>query len=121
VKFDMREITSWRADYTPIPDKISGGHKAVRVVVDSGRRIVLQHLLVVDGGGGKPMVIKHWRQDWACEPETVLVYAGNGRWKLDSIPPALRTGCWSQTVYQTDDSPRYGGWGQWTEEGGVRR
>jgi hypothetical protein len=33
----------------------------------------------------------------------------------------MRAGRWSQTVWQTDDSPRYGGWGQWTEEGGVRR
>jgi hypothetical protein len=121
VKFDMRETTPWRADYTPIPDKVSGGHEAVRVVEDSGRRIILQHLLVVDDGSGKPMVIKHWRQDWIYEPETVLVYAGKGRWKLDPVPAGLRAGRWSQTVYQTDDSPRYGGWGQWTEEGGVRR
>lgn len=120
VKFDMRETTPWRADYMPIPNKISGGHEAVRVVEDSGRRIVLQHLLVVDGGG-TPMVIKHWRQDWVYEPETVLVYAGSGRWKLDTVPATLRAGRWSQTVYQTDDSPRYGGWGQWTDEGGVRR
>ena len=33
----------------------------------------------------------------------------------------MRNGRWSQTVWQTDDSPRYGGWGQWTDEGGVRR
>jgi hypothetical protein len=51
----------------------------------------------------------------------VLVYAGKGRWTLDAVPEAMRAGRWSQTVWQTDDSPRYGGWGQWTEEGGVRR
>lgn len=121
VTFDMKETTPWRADYTPIPAKISGGHEVVRAVVDTGRTIVLQHLLVVSDGKGKTFVIKHWRQDWTYEPETVLTYAGQGKWKLDDVPAAMRKGRWSQTVWQTDDSPRYGGWGQWTQEGGVRR
>ncbi|MEG3148737.1 DUF6607 family protein [Sphingomonas sp. ZT3P38] len=120
VTFDMRETTSWRADYTPIPAKISGGHESVRVVEDSGRHIVLQHLLVVTSEG-KTMVIKHWRQDWNFEPAAVLVYAGNGRWNEEAVPERMRKGRWSQTVWQTDDSPRYGGWGEWTDDGGVRR
>jgi hypothetical protein len=33
----------------------------------------------------------------------------------------MRKSRWSQTVWQTDDSPRYGGWGEWTDDGGVRR
>lgn len=121
VTFDMKETTAWRADYTPIPAKISGGHEVVRVIVDTGRTIVLQHLLVVTDEKGKTFVIKHWRQDWVYEPATVLIYAGRGTWKLEDVPAAMRKSRWSQTVWQTDDSPRYGGWGQWTEEGGVRR
>ncbi|HWU01807.1 MAG TPA: DUF6607 family protein [Novosphingobium sp.] len=121
VTFDLRETTSWRADYTPLPSKLSGGHEAVRVIEDSGRRIVLQHLLVVKDEAGKTIVVKHWRQDWTYEPESVLSYAGKGQWKLEPVPAALRAGRWSQTVWQTDDSPRYGGWGQWSDEGGVRR
>ena len=121
VTFDMKETTPWRADYTPIPAKISGGHEVVRVIADTGRTIVLQHLLVVTDDKGKTFVIKHWRQDWVFEPATVLTYAGQGAWKLEEVPAAMRAGRWSQAVWQTDDSPRYGGWGQWTEEGGVRR
>ncbi|MES2288378.1 MAG: DUF6607 family protein [Pseudomonadota bacterium] len=121
VTFDMKETTPWRADYTPIAAKISGGHEVVRAIVDTGRTIVLQHLLVVTDDKGKTFVIKHWRQDWVYEPETVLTYAGQGKWKLDDVPASMRKGRWSQTVWQTDDSPRYGGWGQWTDEGGVRR
>lgn len=121
VTFDMKETTPWRADYTPIPAKISGGYEAVRTIVDTGRTIVLQHMLVVTDGKGKTFVIKHWRQDWTYEPETVLTYAGQGKWTLDDVPARMRKGRWSQTVWQTDDSPRYGGWGQWTKEGGVRR
>lgn len=121
VTFDMKETTPWRADYTPIPAKISGGHEVVRVIADTGRTIVLQHLLVVSDDAGKTVVVKHWRQDWVYEPATVLTYAGQGSWKLEDVPASMRKGRWSQTVWQTDDSPRYGGWGQWTMEGGVRR
>ncbi|AJP72080.1 DUF6607 family protein [Sphingomonas hengshuiensis] len=120
VRFDMQESTAWRADYTPIEAKISGGHEVVRVIEDSGRKIVLQHLLVVEHEG-KSHVIKHWRQDWEYEPARVLVYAGPDTWKWEAVPEPMRRGRWSQTVYQVDDSPRYGGWGQWTTEGGVRR
>ncbi|MEI9926923.1 MAG: DUF6607 family protein [Sphingomonas sp.] len=121
VTFDLRETTPWRADYAPIPSKILGGHESVRVIEDSGRKIVLQHLLVVAGDDGKPVVVKHWRQDWIYEPASVLVYAGQGRWNLEAVPESERHVHWSQTVWQTDDSPRYGGVGLWTDEGGIRR
>jgi hypothetical protein len=120
VTFDFKETTPWQAGYSPIPAKLSGGHESVRVIEDTGRRIVLQHLLVVEHEG-KPHVVKHWRQDWTYEPESVLTYAGQGQWQLESVPDALRKGRWSQTVWQTDDSPRYGGWGEWSVQGGVPR
>ncbi|WP_261300187.1 DUF6607 family protein [Sphingomonas alpina] len=121
VTFDFRETTPWRADYTPIQSKLSGGHESVRVVEDSPTHIVLQHLLVVGTTGSDPMVIKHWRQDWTYEPATVLTYEGQGKWGLTDVPADQRKGSWSQTVWQTDDSPRYGGWGKWTSEGGIPR
>src|SRR5690606_5216907 len=100
VTFDFRETTAWRADYKPINPKISGGHESVRVIADTPRRIVLQHLLVVKGEDGKSIVVKHWRQDWTYEPETVLVYAGDGKWTLEAVPERMRKGRWSQTVWQ---------------------
>lgn len=120
VRFDMQESTRWDPAYTPIPAKLSGGNEVVRVIEDSGRRIVLQHMLVADDGG-KPIVIKHWRQDWEYEPARVLVYADSSAWKWEEVPEKMRTGRWSQTVYQVDDSPRYGGWGQFEVQGGIRR
>lgn len=120
VRFDMRETTSWRADYTPLEPSMSGGFESVRVIEDTGRFISLQHLLVV-GDADNPMVVKHWRQDWTYEPETYLAYVGEGRWNLEPVPEDRRRGGWSQTVWQVDDSPRYGAYGHWTEEGGVRR
>ncbi|NJM51720.1 MAG: hypothetical protein HC843_13340 [Sphingomonadales bacterium] len=120
VSFDMRETTSWREDYTPIDPKMSGGFESVRMIKDTGREIVLQHLLVASHEG-KSFVIKHWRQDWVYEPETILTYKSSGKWELEPVPEAMRRGRWSQTVYQVDDSPRYAGWGQWRSVNGVRQ
>ena len=120
VRFDMQEATPWKADYTPLDRKISGGHESVRVIEDTGRKIVLQHLLVV-AHEGKTHVIKHWRQDWEYEPARILVYTGPDDWKWEDVPEKMRRGRWSQTVWQVDDSPRYAGWGQWETQGGVRR
>lgn len=120
VTFDFRETTPWQADYVPIEPKTTSGHEVIRVIEDTGRVIRLQHLLVAEHEG-KTIVVKHWRQDWTYEPATVLVYDGQGHWTLQDVPENLRKGRWSQTVWQTDDSPRYGGWGEWTNEGGVPR
>jgi hypothetical protein len=120
VRFDMRETTSWRSDYTPLAASTSGGNEIVRVIADTGRFISLQHILVM-GSAESPMVIKHWRQDWTYEPETYLAYSGPNQWTTQRVPAAERRGAWSQTVWQVDDSPRYGGIGRWTTTGGVRR
>jgi hypothetical protein len=112
VRFNFKETASFVADYKPIDAKVSGGHEMVRVVEDSGRKIVLQHILVVNAGG-RDMVVKHWRQDWVYEPQTVMTYAGPNRWRIEPVAEAARIGAWSQTVWQTDDSPRYGGVGRW--------
>lgn len=120
VKFEFNEQTPWRADYTPIAPKTSGGHEVVRVIEDTGRKIVLQHILVAEHEG-KVFPIKHWRQDWVFEPETYLAYAGPNRWVLETVPERLRKGRWSQTVWQTDDSPRYGSFGEWEVQAGIQR
>jgi len=121
VTFDMRETAPFVAGYTPLEPKLSGGHEVVRVIEDTGRHIVLQHLLVADDGEGRVFVIKHWRQDWAYEPETVLTYAGDSKWTTSPVSAADRARAWSQTVWQVDDSPRYGGVGRWVYDGGDAR
>jgi len=118
VRFDMRETVSFQADYKPLPPKLSGGYEAVRVIEDRGDVISLQHILVIDDNG-KPAIVKHWRQDWTYEPAKVVVYDKTNRWALKPVAAAARKGAWSQTVWQTDDSPRYGGLGRWTYDGGV--
>lgn len=118
VRFDFRETTSFRADYTPLEPKLSGGHEVVRVIADTGRFISLQHLLVVTHEG-KTHVIKHWRQDWTYEPTQVLTYTSRNRWTLTPVSRGERQGAWAQTVWQTEDSPRYGGVGRWSYDTGA--
>lgn len=119
VRFDMRETVSFRPDYEPLEEKLSAGDEIVRVVYDDGDRISLQHILVMGDDNGNFHIIKHWRQDWVYEPETVLTYAGPNRWTLTPVSAEDRRGAWSQTVWQTDDSPRYGGVGRWSDDHGM--
>lgn len=120
VTFDMQESTAWMAGYTPLERKVSGGYESVRVIEDTGTKIVLQHLLVT-GDQASPYIVKHWRQDWHYAPEKILTFTGGDTWEWQDVPPAMRAGRWSQTVYQVDDSPRYAGWGQWETTHGVKR
>ncbi|WOE75932.1 DUF6607 family protein [Alterisphingorhabdus coralli] len=121
VRFDMQESTAWVEGYEPLDRKISGGHESVRIIEDTGTKIVLQHLLVVETPDGENFIVKHWRQDWEYQPEAMLVYSDTGEWSNEAISEEDRKGKWSQTVYQVDDSPRYAGIGEWKEEAGVRR
>ena len=120
VTFDMQESTPWMAGYTPLERKVSGGYESVRVIEDTGTRIVLQHLLVT-GDDANPYIVKHWRQDWQYAPDKILAFTGGDSWEWTAVPEKMRAGRWSQTVYQVDDSPRYAGWGQWETTHGVKR
>jgi len=120
VTFDMQESTPWMEGYTPLERKISGGYESIRVIEDSGTRIVLQHLLVT-GPADNPYVVKHWRQDWEYQPARILVYKGGDVWEWEAVPENMRAGRWSQTVWQVDDSPRYAGLGAWETVQGIRR
>jgi len=118
VHFDMKENVSFNADYDPLEQKLSGGSEIVRLVYDEGTRISLQHILVM-AHGDQTVVVKHWRQDWEYQPAKVLTYTGPNQWTLTPVNEDQRQGAWSQTVWQTDDSPRYGGVGRWTYDHGL--
>ncbi len=117
VRFDFVETVAFTEGYAPKDRYVSGAHEVVRVIEDRGEFISLQHILVV--GGDEAIPIKHWRQDWAYEPEEVLVFVGGNAWETRAVPEAERSGRWSQTVYQVDDSPRYGAVGAWSHANGV--
>ncbi|MFT3728956.1 MAG: hypothetical protein QM759_14125 [Terricaulis sp.] len=118
VRFDFRETVPFLNDYDPIEPHVANGNESVRAIEDTGSVIRLQHILVVEADG-HPVIVKHWRQDWTYEPRTVLQYQRMNEWRLQNVDNRVRQGAWSQTVWQTDDSPRYGGTGVWDHADGV--
>jgi len=82
--------------------------ETVKVVEDSGKRIVLQHLLQVG-----PTVVKHWAQIWTYEDTEILEFQGHRTWTVKKLTPGEAKGKWSQRVTQVDDSPRYEGIAAW--------
>lgn len=119
VSFDFLETVLFTPGAAPARPYRSWGTERIYVVEAREDFVSLQHIMemfVVDDEGETqgPFVQKHWRQDWRYEPESVLVFAGNGRFELRPVPESERRGRWSQVVYQVDDSPRYGSLGRWT-------
>lgn len=117
VSFDFRETVAFADGYELKEPKLSGGDEVVRVLEDRGDFISMQHILVV--GGDDKFPVKHWRQDWIYEPESVLVFVGGNAWEKRPLSPQERKGKWAQIVYQVDDAPRYGAVAAWTHDNGV--
>ncbi|WP_202214063.1 DUF6607 family protein [Methylacidimicrobium sp. AP8] len=115
VVYRFEEILSWRPGYRLRPPYTIRGWEAVCVLEDKGGHIGLQHLLV----GAKGEVVKHWRQDWDYQRSSFWEYAGRGRWRFFAVDPKEVAGCWTQTVWNVDDAPRYAGYGRWRHEEGV--
>jgi hypothetical protein len=70
----------------------------------------------IEGRASEPMVVRHWRQEWRHEADSLLAYEGANTW---ARRPVKRPGAWTQSVLQVDDSPRYAAAGRWEHAGGV--
>lgn len=118
VDFNFLETVGFSEDYQRDRPYHSWGTEYVYVLADEPEFISLQHVMVMyfenaAGDVSEPMVMKHWRQDWTYQDDTLLVYQGNQSWHKQPIPAADRVGSWSQAVFQVDDSPRYESYGKW--------
>ncbi len=80
----------------------------------TGRRVVIQHLLLVDDS----TVIKHWREDWAYEQRDRWVFRHDAAWSRVTTPVDSVRGAWTQTVWEVDDAPRYQGVSRWVAVNG---
>ncbi len=87
----------------------AGGTELVIPVETTDKKIVLQHLLIINDS----FTIKHWREDWEFEPKEQLVFEGNKKWKKMPVSKADAKGKWLQTVWEVDDAPRYQGISNW--------
>ena len=116
VEFNFRETVSLMQDYELKKPYTADALEVVKVVEDSGKKIVLQHILLADNGLDV-RVVKHWGQIWEYEDPIILEYQGGRTWKKNRLAPSSVEGTWTQLVTQVDDSPRYESWGKWVHEG----
>lgn len=119
VTFNFAETFEYSNDstYQPSQTKVDKGIEWVTLLEDSDNKIVLQHLLVV-GPAEKPMVLKHWRQDWQYENTELYTYDHDNKWHYTNLPKNQVKGQWTQKVFQVDDSPRYEGSATWVHVDG---
>ncbi|MEJ0085603.1 MAG: DUF6607 family protein [Pseudomonadota bacterium] len=113
VKFKFDETVALREGYELKHDK-SAGFETVLVAEDTGRKIVLQHILVSKDG---EHVVKHWRQDWTYEDRDLREFAGGRTWTGRHLSASTVRGTWTQAVYEVNDGPRYESYGRWVHDG----
>ncbi len=119
--FQFTEVAGFYENYTPSRPYFSWGTEYVHVLDDREDLISLQHTLVMffttpEGQVSDPMVMKHWRQDWQYQHKLQFSYHGKNQWRKQANPKAQKTGQWTQSVYQVDDSPRYQAIGHWQHQ-----
>jgi hypothetical protein len=120
--FDFIETAGFTSDYSPAQPYQSWATERVDVIEDSGSKISLQHIIVMqyiddEGDIQGPVVQKHWRQDWVYEDTSIHAYTGQDTWAETAFDAGDIAGRWSQAVFQVDDSPRYEAIGEWEHRG----
>ena len=118
VSFDFLEVVRFDPALKPDAPYQSWGTEYVFVSEDRPDFIALQHILVMrvqlaEGKVSEPVIVRHWRQEWRYQPETLLAYDGANTWVQRPLAPEQRRGAWVQSVLQVDDSPRYAARGRW--------
>ncbi|WP_428420094.1 DUF6607 family protein [Methylibium sp.] len=118
VSFDFLEVLRFDPALKPDAPYQSWGTEIVFVSEDRGDFIALQHVLVMrvqmEGGQvSEPIVVRHWRQEWRYQADSLLAYEGANTWVRRPVPAGERPGSWVQSVLQVDDSPRYAARGRW--------
>jgi hypothetical protein len=119
VTFNFAETFNYMKDstYTPSKTKLSKGLEWAGLVEDENNKISIQHILQV-GNPAKPMIVKHWRQDWLYQNTDFYMYNGDNNWIFEQKDKKNVRKQWTQKVYQVDDSPRYEGSGTWVHVDG---
>jgi hypothetical protein len=115
VAFRFDETAVLAPGYSRRPEQRSGGFETVVLIEDDGRRIDLQHILVM----GEDQVVKHWRQTWVYEADPIWNFEGAQRYRGKDRDDAVVPGTWTQFVYEVSDAPRYAGSGRWNHRYGV--
>lgn len=119
VTFNFAETFNYSNDslYKPSKTKIDKGLEWAGLIRDESDKISIQHILQV-GNPAKPVIVKHWRQDWLFENTDLYTYNADNEWTFKKLKPSEVKGQWTQKVYQVDDSPRYEGSASWVHVDG---
>ena len=119
VTFNFSETFNYSNDslYRPSKNKVSKALEWAALVDNENDKISIQHILQV-GNPAKPMIVKHWRQDWLFENRNFYMYNTENDWTFEKKRKKDVTGQWTQKVFQVDDSPRYEGSGTWVHVDG---
>jgi hypothetical protein len=118
VSFDFLEVVRYDPALKPDAPYQSWGTEYVFVAEDRPDFVALQHILVMRfADKGDAMVVRHWRQEWRYQADALLAYEGLNTWARRPVKD--KSGSWTQTVLQVDDSPRYAASGRWQHAGGV--
>ncbi|AOA57033.1 DUF6607 family protein [Acinetobacter larvae] len=115
VTFEFEELYSPDADYTVKDKTLTKAQDIVFPIEISENKISLQHVLLIPNG----TVVKHWRQDWEYQPTQAWRYIGHYQWEKVQYDAQQVKGKWLQTVWNSDDSPRYAALGEWSNTTGM--
>lgn len=119
--FEFLETFGLKGGYTLRKPYRSWGTEYIYILNNTENLISLQHIMVMyfenDGKIEGPLVMKHWRQDWAYQKPKAFFYRASGRFSNQSLGRV--SGSWVQSVYHVDDSPRYSNVGRWSHQPGV--
>ena len=119
ITFNFTETFNYSKDaaYLPSKTKVSKGLEWAELVEDKNNKLSIQHILQV-GNPNKPMIVKHWRQDWLYQNTAFYMYNGDNQWVFEQKDKKNVRKQWTQKVYQVDDSPRYEGSATWVHVDG---
>ncbi len=114
VSFKYAETFSPDKDYKfHDRETIDGVTELALPIVNTDKRVVIQHLLVM----GKS-VVKHWREDWTYQNPVQWKYKADKVWEKVMLQSSDVKGKWSQSVWEVTDAPRYQGAAEWQKVNG---
>ncbi len=90
-------------------ERISRVTELVLPIEKSKKKVVLQHLLVINDS----IIVKHWREDWVYENPVLFNYLGDKAWEKQQLGRDKVKNKWTQTVWEVSDAPRYQGVSEW--------
>src|SRR5678816_3933768 len=86
VSFDFLEVVRFDPKLKPDAPYQSWGTEYVFVAEDRPDFVALQHILVTrvleKDQASDAMVVRHWRQEWRYQAESLLAYEGANAWAL---------------------------------------